>query len=250
MDRKIVLLDAVGTVIETHPSVVAVYQQHGARFGSSLDEKQVSQRFKVARRKLFAVDTLAADQIRGQLVSSDEIEHDLWRQFIAEVFEDVADSQGLFESLWDFFADSKNWRVYPDVASSLAELKSGGCYVAIASNFDSRLLPIIESFDEFESLDGVFCSAELGFRKPDPAFYQELKQRISKVLGESITDQQITFTGDCRENDFHGPRRQGWEAYWLDRSGSASQVADKVVLDSTLRDLGQFANRVLGMSSK
>jgi len=149
LSAKVVLLDAVSTVIQTHPSVVTVYQQHGRKFGSALDEAEVKQRFKAARRKLFAVDTSAMDQVEGELTSSDSIERDLWRRFIDYVFVDVADGSNgskLFDELWEFFAVPENWRIYPDVAECLSELKRQGYYIAIASNFDSRLIPIVRAF--------------------------------------------------------------------------------------------------------
>ena len=210
-------------MIETHPSVTDVYLQHGQKFGSALDKTDVKQRFKAARRKLFAVETSANDQIEGELVSSDVIERDLWRGFIDFVFDDVADSDGLFGELWDFFAVAENWRVYADVAECLSQLKQQGHYLAIASNFDSRLIPIVDDFEELSALDDVFCSASLGFRKPDPAFYRQVLQKVGLTLGTKLTGDDIIFVGDCVENDFHGPRRMGWSAFWLDRRDRGSE---------------------------
>lgn len=219
---KIAVFDAVGTVIHTHPGVVSVYHQYGQQFGSALTPQQVAQRFQSARRSLFSVDTTARHQRVGQLVSSDEIEHELWRRFIETIFDDVADASDLFKQLWDFFASPANWRIYPDVGDCLTTLKKAGFDLAIASNFDSRLFPVIEGFREFENLDAVFCSAGLGYRKPDPWFYQRLVHRLSKTLARDISPDQIVFVGDCVENDFYGPRRQGWSAVWLNRAAENS----------------------------
>ena len=129
----------------------------------------------------------------------------------------MADSDGLFGELWDFFAVAENWRVYSDVAECLSQLKRRGHCIAIASNFDSRLIPIVDSFDELSAIDGVFCSASLGFRKPDPAFYRQVLTEVNQTLETKFTGKDIIFVGDCIQNDFHGPRRMGWTAYWLDR---------------------------------
>lgn len=194
-----------------------MYLQYGRKFGSGLDKPEVKRRFQAARRKLFSVDTSAKDQIQGALTSSDQIERDLWRGFIDFVFDDVEDSDRLFVQLWDFFAVATNWRVYPDVAECLSQLKQQGHYLAIASNFDSRLIPIVDQFEQLSVLDDVFCSAGLGFRKPDPAFYRQVLERVSQRLGRPVAGSEIIFVGDCVENDFHGPRRAGWSAFWLDR---------------------------------
>ena len=208
---KIVLFDAVGTIIETVPSVVDAYHRHGQSHGSNLDVAEISRRFKLARQKFFDLDTSAEKLTAGQLVSSDAIELDLWRQLIAEIFTDVDPVEPLFRSLWNFFADAANWRVFDDTAACFARLKAAGYRIGIASNFDSRLLGIVNSFAEIAEADFVFCSAEIGFRKPDPAFYQTVEHRIESQLGESVQG-SIVMTGDCIENDFHGPRRHGWDA--------------------------------------
>ena len=216
---NIVLFDAVGTIIETVPSVIEAYHRHGQSHGSTLDAAEISRRFKLARQKFFDLDTSAQELVSGQLVSSDAIELNLWRQLIAEIFTDVDPVEPLFISLWDFFADAANWRVFDDTADCFARLKTAGYQIGIASNFDSRLLGIVSAFAELADADFVFCSAEIGFRKPDPAFYQSVQRRIESHVGDSVLG-SIVMTGDCVENDFHGPRRHGWEALWLDRSGS------------------------------
>ena len=196
-----------------------MYLQHGRKFGSVLEKAEVEKRFKVARRKLFSVDTSANDQTECELASSDAIERELWRRFIAFVFDDVAASTELFDALWSFFAVPENWRLYNDVAECLSQLKQQGHYVAIASNFDSRLIPIVDHFEELSDLDDVFCSASLGFRKPDPAFYRQVLEKVGRDRNAELSGDDIIFAGDCIENDFHGPRRMGWSAFWLDRSG-------------------------------
>lgn len=206
--------------------MIAVYHRFGQTFGSSRNEEEVKQRFKTARRKLFAVDTSAADQVEGELVSSDTIERDLWRGFIDFVFDDVSDAPGLFETLWEFFALPQNWRVYSDVDECLNRWKQQGHYVAIASNFDSRLIPIVDAFPELAAFDDVFCSAMMGFRKPDPAFYAEVWRRVNQTLGTEVSGSDIVFAGDCIENDFHGPRRAGWSAFWLDRTGEIGSAVN------------------------
>ena len=82
---KVVLFDAVGTILKTSPGVIEVYHSHGLRHGSALSAREIKVRFKVARRRLFDLDTSAKLQTAGQLVSSDSIERALWFELIAEV---------------------------------------------------------------------------------------------------------------------------------------------------------------------
>ena len=235
-------------MIKTHPSVITVYQQHGKKFGSSLNESDVKRRFKAARRKLFSVDTSARDQVAGELISSDNIERDLWRDFIEDVFIDVSNQADLFEELWQFFAVPENWRVYDDTEECICQMKRAGHYVLIASNFDSRLIPIVNYFKQLSLLDDVFCSAAIGYRKPDPAFYDEVLRRVSHSVGTEVAGDDIIFAGDCIENDFHGPRRAGWTALWLDREGEpgdASDCPDKYRI-SSLSELPDAVRKISG----
>ena len=147
---KIILFDAVGTILKTAPGVIEVYHRHGIRHGSALSIEAIKARFKVARRKLFDLDTSAKHQTAGELVSSDSIERNLWLQLITEVFEDVSSPEPLFEELWEFFASPNNWQLFDDTAATFESLKSAGHLIGIASNFDTRLDGIVQAFPELD----------------------------------------------------------------------------------------------------
>jgi len=175
---KVVLLDAVGTILKTSPGVIEVYHSHALRHGSALTVAEIKARFKDSRKRLFDLETSAKRQTAGQLVSSDSIEHQLWFQLIEDVFVDVADPKPLFEELWQFFANPGNWQLFYDTAATLESLKSAGYLIGIASNFDSRLQSIVSAIPELGCVDFVYCSADIGFRKPDPAFYSTVETKI------------------------------------------------------------------------
>ena len=222
---QVVLFDAVGTILRTTPDVIQVYHAAGRRHGSVLDEAEIKARFKVARRRLFDLDTSADLQPPGQLVSSDSIERELWLRLITDIFVDVARPRPLFDELWKFFADADNWQLFPDTAAVFKSLKSAGHLIGIASNFDSRLYGVVNEFRELICADFVFCSAEIGYRKPDPTFYATVETKIKQQLGRELHE-TIWMTGDCIENDFRGPRRHGWNAVWLNRSGQTTADTD------------------------
>ena len=239
---NVVLFDAVGTILKTSPGVIEVYHSHGLRHGSNLTAAEVKVRFKVSRRRLFDLDRSAKLQAAGQLISSDIIERALWLQLIADVFVDIADPEPLFEELWRFFASPDNWQLFHDTAATFQSLKSAGYLIGIASNFDSRLNDIVSAFPELDCADFVFCSADIGFRKPDPAFYQTVESKIQQQLGSQL-EGPIWMTGDCIENDFWGPRRHGWNACWLDRAKCENE---KIGLDvDAIESLNFLANRLV-----
>ena len=238
---KVVLFDAVGTILKTSPGVIEVYHSHGLRHGSVLSIAEIKARFKVSRRRLFDLDASAQHQTAGQLVSSDSIERALWFELIAEVFDDVSDPERLFDELWQFFASADNWELFADTAATFGSLKSAGYLIGIASNFDSRLNGIVSAFPELQCADFVFCSAGIGFRKPDPAFYRAVETKIQQQLGHEL-NKPIWMTGDCIENDFWGPRRHGWNAVWLNRTGSDYEKVHPEV--EAIESLNALANRL------
>ncbi len=239
---KVVLFDAVGTILKTTPGVIEVYHSLGQRHGSALSVAEIKVRFKDSRRKLFGLETSATRQTAGQLISSDKIEHDLWFQLIKGVFVDVANPEPLFQELWRFFASPDNWQLFDDAASTIESLKSAGYLIGIASNFDSRLHRVVSAFRELDCVDFTFCSARLGFRKPDPAFYATVEKSIEQQLGAELSV-PVWMTGDCIENDFWGPRRHGWNAFWLNRKECQSAEINPDV--ETIESLKSMASRLL-----
>ena len=244
---KVVLFDAVGTILKTSPGVIEVYYAHGLRHGSALDVTEIAIRFEDARRRLFDLDTSAKLQNAGQLISSDSIERALWFQLIADLFVDVTDPEPLFNELWQFFASPDNWQLFPDTSTTFQSLKAAGYLVGIASNFDSRLDRIVSAFPELHCADFVFCSADIGFRKPDPAFYCAVETKIQQQLGRELNE-PIWMTGDCIENDFWGPRRHGWNAVWLDRKGHDNGKINHDV--HAITSLNSLASRIAANTCK
>lgn len=215
----IYVFDAVRTILKPVPDVVSAYFEAGQRHGSQLNREQVAARFKEARRKHFGLSQSATDTVSGSLVSSDDIETKLWRQLIFEVFVDIANPDELFQQLWRHFASAENWALYPDVAECFNRLHRTEKRIIIASNFDSRLNAIVNQFNELSSVAQVFCSAEVGYRKPDPMFYQFVAD--SAGLGN---DDEVLMVGDDYENDYVAPKRFGWRALHLDRLAACQQV--------------------------
>ena len=209
---RIYIFDAVHTVLKPVPDVIRCYYEAGKQHGSSLTRPEVKRRFRDASSRLFALSHSAAETAAGSQVSSDQIEFQLWESLIGEVFVDVAKIEPLFQQLWEYFASPQSWQLYDDVASSWQSLADRGERLVIASNFDSRLHEIVKLHSVFSLAEAVFCSAEVGFRKPDPMFYQQVADRLS--LGPQ---EEVIMVGDDFENDYEAPRLFGWQAFHLDR---------------------------------
>lgn len=224
--HAIVLFDAVGTVIEPIEPIVNVYHRLGLKYGSKLNRSLLSERIALARRNFFNVgesaQTRFADSensapLLAELESSDEIERELWKQLVFHVFEDLDSPNVLFDELWSYFETPENWRLFTDVEACWSELQMHGIEIGIASNFDSRLNSIVDQLVPISNADYLFCSSQVGFRKPSPLFFQQVHSAIECINPQSKDDLSIFMVGDDFQNDCVAPRLAGWDAVWLNR---------------------------------
>ena len=208
------LFDAVSTVIYPEPDVFTAYHNHAVKFGTRLTRAEVKTGFHKLRQELFdsELDPESIDFGQIELVSSDQIEFDLWRCLVERLFTDVDDPLGLFHALWSHFALATSWRVFDDVAPCWQQLKSKGFKIGIASNFDSRLFELCKQLNPLDQADFIACSAKFGFRKPDKRFFEMIASQLD-------APEPPVMIGDDRVNDFLAPEYAGWQSFLIDRTG-------------------------------
>jgi putative hydrolase of the HAD superfamily len=206
-----VAFDAVGTLIEPHPSVAEVYAASARRQGVVLDRGVIKARF----HRCFRSDE--DDEASGPLVTDEPGESRRWRRIVANVLAEVPDQARVFDELWTHFGRPDAWRCFPDVGPTLAELNRRGVPVRIASNFDGRLRAVVAGLAELAGLsEGLIISSEVGHRKPHPAFFRAVCASINLPPGRCL------LVGDDPENDVRGAERAGLRALLLDRRGDGA----------------------------
>lgn len=201
---RAVVFDAVGTVIEADPPVIPVYQAAGARHGSGLSTGDISTRLPLAIKERF----------RGEQ-SSEELERERWSRVVADTFHDVSDTSALFDELWQHFAEAHHWRVTDGVALLWQQLEAHGYAIAIASNFDSRLLHIAQHLPPLNRTSSIFVSSQLGYSKPHTSFFRAVEDSVC------LAPHELLMIGDSRVNDYDGAREAGWHALHLSASVAA-----------------------------
>jgi putative hydrolase of the HAD superfamily len=210
---RCVLFDAVGTLIYAHPSVAAVYFQAAHEFGLSLDQSVIRDRFVAAFQAHFT------DAHHENWTSSEAIEKDRWRAVVSEVFRETLRHEVIFDRLWEHFAKLGSWRAFDDVASCLGRLQRRALILGVASNFDARLINICRRLPELHHCKHVFCSSQLGWRKPATSFLRAIERSLN------VEPQQILLVGDDLDADYQGALAAGWQAILLDRRGDANVPA-------------------------
>jgi putative hydrolase of the HAD superfamily len=189
-----IVFDAVGTLFYADPPVAEVYASIAKRYGVAIDPQVVRQRFKIA---LSAFDSPSS--------LDEEAERRRWIERVRFVFAErrVDRFDELFEALWNYFALPDAWRLYVDVEEALDVAKRRGFRLAVGSNFDSRLLPIVEGLLP-ERFDIVLPATIAGAAKPDPKFFRN----VEAALGS--TPDRLTMIGDEIRDDAAGAIVAGW----------------------------------------
>jgi putative hydrolase of the HAD superfamily len=213
---RAIVYDAVGTLIHVLPSVGAIYADIGRQFGSRLAAEEIHLRFGAA----FAQQDRLDEQSGWR--TSESRERQRWRNIVAQVLDDVADPVGCFDSLFAAFAQPAVWACDPDAAEILAHFQRHGIRQAMASNFDARLHAVIATMPALGVLDPIVISSEIGWRKPAPAFFAHLAERLQ------LPPSDILYVGDDRGNDYEPARRAGMKAVLLDPRARHLDVTERL----------------------
>ena len=99
--------------------------------------------------------------------------------------------------LFEYFASrDRHWVLKPDVKDTFITLKDRGFKVGIISNFDSKLLDIVDRLEVSNLIDYLHISQDEGYEKPQLEFYQSFFDRHGLKVDES------SYCGDSYILDF------------------------------------------------
>jgi len=195
-----VVFDVVGTLVEPSPVVAVAYQRVAARHGVERAVAEIDSLFRRAWRNQEAIDAAAKTPFATDRVR----ERERWREIVFDVFSGVPAAAAIFDELWDHFGRPASWRPTPHGPTLVRQVIDAGLTVALASNFDERLLAIAGHVEPLSLVPHVFASSELGWRKPATEFFRSVEER----LGFGPTE--LLLVGDDPELDLAAGRRAGW----------------------------------------
>jgi putative hydrolase of the HAD superfamily len=199
---RAVVFDVVHTLVEPWPSVAVAYHEAGLRQGVALDPEVIQPRFRAAWRRQEELDAGGSPPF----ATSRAREMDRWRQIVTEVFSDAAATDPIFTDLWDHFGRPDAWRPVPAGRELVLAARAAGLPVALASNFDERLLGLAAAVEPLTLAEHVFASSELGWRKPSSEFFRAVERRLG------LGPHELLLVGDDPELDVAAARRAGWHA--------------------------------------
>ena len=134
-----------------------------------------------------------------------------WRGVVAAAT-GCADA-ALFDALFNHYAKPEAWHVAPGAQAALQRLRAAGVRLAVVSNWDTRLRPLLHDLQLSPLFDAVVVSAELGFEKPDARVFAA----ALSALGSDLQPHEALMVGDDEGNDVAGATAHGCDALLFGR---------------------------------
>jgi putative hydrolase of the HAD superfamily len=209
--------DVTGTLLGL-PRLGEIYAEAFARHGSPVEPQSAAIMVREVWQELSIRTRLGEDRFS----SHPEGAKGLWRELISRVaarLELPPPTPFLTAELYDRFAHADAWEVYPEVPALLASLRRAGLRLAVTSNFDTRLPPLLAETGLASALEAVVYSAEVGVEKPHPAIFEELLGKLR------LPPEGVLHVGDSRRDDVEGALAVGLQALWLTRGSTRGDLS-------------------------
>jgi putative hydrolase of the HAD superfamily len=210
-----ITFDVGGTLIEPWPSVGHLYAEvaasHGAR---NIPPDKLNQNFAAAWN------------------TKREFHHTRreWAGLVDRAFLGLCPrppSQSFFPWIYERFGQADAWRIYDDVLPTLDALATRDMRLAIVSNWDERLRPLLRQLRLDRYFEAIIVSCEVAFTKPSPVIFEEAARKLG------VAPECILHVGDNAEEDAEGAKAAGCQHALLNRRGP-SAIPERI---ASLREL-------------
>lgn len=195
---RAVTFDVGGTLIEPWLSVGHVYSTVASRHGFEISPEILNERFATAWKAKHNFGHSMRD----------------WSDLVDATFGDLIPkppSQTFFPELYEEFAVRRSWKVFDDVVPYLTELRERNLRLAVISNWDERLRPLLVSLELAHFFETIVVSIEVGTPKPDANIFKVGAAKLQ------LPPDQILHIGDSPREDVEGARNAGFDALLIHR---------------------------------
>lgn len=212
LSHRALLVDAAGTLLEPAEPVTKVYLDLGRKFGVAYSEGEILERYRRAYAKPWRHSIL---RYKGDARC-------FW-EFVLGESTGCTDTR-FAEEVYRYYMSAVAWRITdPNASRVFAALRAAGVKLAIVSNFDTRLRPVLKALDCDSWFDALAVSAEVEAEKPNPTIFL----RACEMLG--VEPHEAVHVGDDRRNDVWGARSAGCDAWlWGGDVFSFQEVAERI----------------------
>ncbi len=224
-----VLFDAAGTLIAPVEPIGETYSRLAREHGVALSAARIDDAF----RRVFAKAPANVHPGESRERAA-QLERAWWRARVRETFlaadgtARFRDFDAYFAALWEHFARGAAWRALPGAHEGLAALKAAGRRLAIVSNFDQRLHPILRALGLHALFEQVVIPVDCGAAKPARAIFDACLARLALPPGACV------YVGDHARLDVEAAHAAGLAA--VDVNELATLAALPARLDALERD--------------
>ena len=213
---RAITFDVTRTLIHS-PRLIEIYREVLARHGIEAPAAEVRRLMPVVWQEL----DCRAEVGRDRFSAHPEGPRGWWRRFLERLCEHLGappPSPFAAAELYHRFGRAEAWEVYPEVPGTLTALSRLGLRLAVVSNWDERLPPLLDDLGLGRRFDAVVYSAAVGVEKPDPRIFLHALERLGVAAEESV------HVGNSVREDVEGALAAGMEALHLVRPGAPSLV--------------------------
>ena len=214
-----VLFDFAGTLADLKPHSETMLCNYAKEtYNLDLEESVVKEAFSCMDRQLFYSSVKITDF---------EDKSKFYKQYNDRILQHLALSDLIDNSdnqLFHYFSSQKrHWVLKEDVIPTLEILKHKGLKIGIISNFDSKLLELVENLQIHHLIDYLHISQDEGYEKPQLEFYQSFFGRHLLDPAESL------YCGDSYVLDFLPAKALGLKALIIDPDRKYPKRAEIIV---------------------
>lgn len=208
---KAIFFDAAGTLFDSVGHVAETYVALAQRYDKHVSTKEIARAFRECFNSQPPLAFTEPDTRRLEA-----LERLWWKELVRKIFERTGSFERFedyFTELFDHFARTESWALFDDTIATLEILKKRRFTLALISNFDSRVLGIIEGLGIAPYFDTILISSRAGYAKPAPEIFRLALEE------HEIAPHQAIHVGDSPETDVLGALRAGVQPILLDRTG-------------------------------
>ncbi|XP_024529737.1 haloacid dehalogenase-like hydrolase domain-containing protein 3 isoform X2 [Selaginella moellendorffii] len=233
---RALLVDVGGTLLETSQPVPQVYASFGSKYGIQADADAIKKGFK----KAFSEPWPERLRYEGD-------GRRFWKYAVATAT--GCDNDDYFEELYQYFGRGDAWKLVDGAERALKDLRGAGgklilfslgrscdfsrafwppVQLAVVSNFDSRLRPILAELNISDVFDALVISSEIGHEKPA----KEIFLTALDELGVQARD--TVHVGDDPVADKQGANAVGIDAWlWKKEVKSFEEIKDRILVPTS-----------------
>src|SRR5215475_10568615 len=214
MAIKTIFFDAAGTLIKPARRVGETYSLLARKYGVEVSPAEIAERFRLC---FDSAPPLAFPGVSPARI--EDLERAWWQELVRHIFAPWDGFQRFddyFAELFVYFAQPDAWAIYPEVVETLTVLEQRGLILSVISNFDSRLIGILEGLGAAHWFEHIFVSSRVGYAKPDREIFHTALERHGLQAGDAL------HVGDSEEKDFLGANQAGLTGVLVQRNGSGT----------------------------